>query len=102
MSIPALVSPVVATIDASASMRAVCPSNDRPACAQAARRDRLIASCNAMVVSASKRRQKSPAVVGSGRLSTPTASKNTASLRRASMSSRRTPPQSALMAMFNT
>ncbi len=43
---------------------AVCPSNDRPASAQAARRDRLIASCNAMVVSV----QTPAEVPGGGRV----------------------------------
>ena len=43
----------------------------------------------ASTASASKRRQKSPAVVGSGRLAVPKPSKNTASVRRVSMSSKR-------------
>jgi hypothetical protein len=43
-----------------------------------------------------KRRQKSPAVVGSGIRSAPSASRKTTSLRRSSMSSRQVPLQRAL------
>ena len=49
----------------------------------------------------SKRRQKSPAVVGSGIRRAPTASRNTSSLRRSSISSRHVPSHSALYARFN-
>ena len=43
-----------------------------------------------------KRRQKSPAVVGSGMRSAPRASRKTTSLRRSSMSSRQVPLHRAL------
>jgi hypothetical protein len=96
MSIPCLVSASVGTIEASASMIAGCLKNASPWRCQTFSLERLTASCRAMIEAASKRRQKSPAVVGSGRLAVPRPSRNTRSQRRASMSSKRRPPHRAL------
>ena len=56
----------------------------------------LIASIKSRVASGSKRRVKSPLVVGSGIRCAPKPSKKASSLRRNSMSSSRKPPKSAL------
>ncbi|MFN2506366.1 MAG: hypothetical protein ABR540_19495 [Acidimicrobiales bacterium] len=93
---PCLVSPSVPTMVASASMRAVPAVNAARWRAHTPSRQRLTASWSAMIEVSSKRRQKSPAVVGSGRAAAPRPSRNTASLRRASMSSSRVPPHKAL------
>ena len=81
---------------ASASITAGCSKNASGWRRHTFSRARLTASWRASTAAASKRRQKSPAVVGSGRLSVPKPSRNTASQRRASMSCRRCPPHSAL------
>ena len=96
MSIPCLVVASVSTIEASASMIAGCAKKEAGWRRHTFNRARLIASCRAMTEAGSKRRQKSPAVVGSGRLSIPKPSRNTWSPRRASMSSKRCPPHRAL------
>ena len=93
---PSLVSASVGTMLASASMTAGCSKKESGWRRHTFSRARLTASWRASTASASKRRQKSPAVVGSGRLSVPKPSRNTASQRRASMSSRRRPPHRAL------
>jgi hypothetical protein len=93
---PCLHCPSVPTIDASASIRAVWEKNEAGCPDHTLSRARLIASCRAMIEASSKRRQKSPAVVGSGSDGVPRPSKNTASVRRVSMSSKRVPPHSAL------
>lgn len=83
-------------IEASASIRAVWEKNDVGCFEYTFSRLRLIASCSAMIDASSKRRQKSPAVVGSGSDAVPSPSRNTASVRRVSMSSKRWPPHSEL------
>jgi hypothetical protein len=84
---PCLHCPSVGTSEASASMRAVGAKNDAGCPDHTLTRARLTASCRAMIEAASKRRQKSPAVVGSGSDGVPRPSRNTASVRRVSMSS---------------
>ena len=93
---PSLHSPSVATIEASASISARWAKKAGGWAPQTSRRATLMASWRSITSSGSKRRQKSPAVVGSGRLSTPRPSRNTASHRLASMSSRLVPPHRAL------
>ena len=56
----------------------------------------LIAVCNASMVLSSKRRQKSPAVVGSGMRCAPNASRYPSSCRRRSISCKHVPPHSTL------
>ena len=63
---PCLHCPSVPTIEASASMRAVWEKNEAGCWDHTFSRARLIASCRAMIEGSSKRRAKSPAVVGSG------------------------------------
>ena len=77
---PCLHCPSVETIEASASMRAVWAKNEAGCSEYTFSRARLIASCSAMIEASSKRRQKSPAVVGSGSDGVPRPSKNTASV----------------------
>ena len=90
MSIPCLHSPVVATSVPSTSMVA-SSKNVFGCCRQTFSRARRWLPARRKMSPASKRRQKSPAVVGSGIRSAPRASRKTSSLRRSSMSSRRTP-----------
>ena len=95
MSIPALHSPVVTTNVPSRSI--VARSKNFVGCrAQTFNRASSMARMRLRMSASSKRRQKSPAVVGSGIRSVPRASRKTSSLRRNSMSSSRVPSHSAL------
>jgi len=96
MSIPSLHAPVVGAIVPSLSMIASCFS-----CLDSCRfhtrtRTSLMASISACTSAASKRRRKSPAVVGSGTRSQPNVFRYASSVRSRSMSSRRVPPVSTL------
>ena len=93
---PALVSASVPTMVASASIFAVWSKKDLSWRDHTSSRARLTAACNAITEVSSKRRQKSPAVVGSGNAAAPKASRNTRSPRRSSMSSRVFPPHTML------
>src|SRR5690606_34625564 len=90
------------TIVPSASITAVCARNSLPCCRHSLTRTSLIAAIKASTWATSNRRQKSPAVVGSGIDSAPTASRHAWSFRLTSMSSSVLPPQSALSARFIT
>jgi hypothetical protein len=73
MSMPCLRCPVVDAIVPSASRYAIGPSRSLPRPLHSLGRTALIASSSLVTSSAAKRRQKSPAVVGSGIRSAPTA-----------------------------
>jgi hypothetical protein len=91
---------VVWTIDPSASMRADSRNNARGCFCHTPTRTSLRMSISNSTASTLKRRQKSPAVVGSGIVRAPSASRKPASLRRTSMSSSTCPPHNTLNAMF--
>jgi hypothetical protein len=93
---PCLHDPVVGAIVPSTSTYATGPSRSRPRVRQSCGRTELTASINATTSASAKRRQKSPAVVGSGIRSAPTAFMYATSCRSRSMSSRRVPPHSTL------
>ena len=98
---PSLHSPVVTVSVPSMSTNA--SSKNSFGCRfQTINRARLIASSNCRTLALLNRRQKSPAVVGSGIESAPMAFRNASSLRRRSMCSRHVPSHSAFMARFST
>ena len=92
---PALHAPVVSMSVPSMSIVARS-KKDRGCLAQTFRRTSSMASCNLAMAAWLKRRQKSPAVVGSGMRWAPRASRKASSLRRRSMSSRQVPWHRAL------
>ncbi len=93
MSIPCLHSPVVSASVPSASM--IASSKNAAGCVRQTRtRVSLIAACKASIAGSSNRRQKSPAVVGSGMRCAPNASRYTSSCRSRSISCRHVPPHS--------
>ena len=71
----------------STSMYAIGPSNSRPRPCHKGARTALMHSINVITSSSLKRRQKSPAVVGSGIRSAPSAFMYAVSWRKRSMSS---------------
>ena len=99
---PCLHSPSVGTMLPSASMHATSSKNELGCRAQTSSRDLLMMSIRRSMSAGVKRRQKSPAVVGSGIVRAPNASRKAASLRLTSMSSRTTPPANVLNAMLRT
>ena len=98
---PSLHSPLVITIVLSRSITASAKNSAGCRC-QTLRRATSMANCRSFKLSFVKRRQKSPAVVGSGIDSVPRASRKTSSLRRSSMSCRHVASQSAFSARFRT
>ena len=92
---PPLHSPCVPAIVPSVSMIASC-KKPRGCCCQTRWRTVLMTSINSTIAASSKRRVKSPLVVGSGMRCAPKLSRNASSLRRSSMSSSRTPSSNAL------
>src|SRR5438046_2394998 len=88
--------PVVGAIVPSTSRYAIGPSRSLPRPVHSCGRTVLTASSSAATSASAKRRQKSPAVVGSGIRSAPTAFMYAVSWRSRSMSSSLVPPHTTL------